>query len=177
WAAASQLSLRRLIRIFDFGECEVDGVSLLYLVMGRAEGNLATVLPERSLTEVETREMLEPALDALAYLHEHGFVHGGVRPSNIMAVGDEVKLASDCIGRAGPIDGRASTAGDVWSLGVTLVQALTQHPPDLVLRNGSEPAIPEPVSEPFRDIVRNCLRRDPESRWTVSRIASRLREP
>ena len=37
-----------------------------------------------------------------------------------------------------------------------------------------EPAIPETLPEPFLDIARNCLRRDPERRWTIADINARL---
>src|SRR6185436_15126459 len=53
WAAISELSHPRLIGLFESGQCEIDGVALLYVVMERSEGNLAGVLPERPLTETE----------------------------------------------------------------------------------------------------------------------------
>ena len=43
--------------------------------------------------------MLAPVLDALAYMHGRGFLHGHIKPSNIMAVGEELKLSSDGICR------------------------------------------------------------------------------
>src|SRR3954447_25285300 len=86
WTAVTQLSHPRLVRLLDAGECEIDGVHVIYAVMERNEGNLANVLPERALTVEEAREMLEAAVDALAYLHQRGLVHGGVAPSNIVAI-------------------------------------------------------------------------------------------
>jgi hypothetical protein len=160
WTAISKLAHPHLIRLLDSGRCEIAGVPLLYVAMERADGDLAEVLPERPLTAVEAREMLESAIDALAYLHEKGFAHGAVKPSNIMAVGEQIKLSSDSVTRDGEI------AGDVWSLGATLVEALTQRPPDLT----AEVSIPEP----FASIARHCLAPDPRARWTVSQIASRL---
>jgi serine/threonine protein kinase len=192
WTTLTQLSHPRLIRLFDSGYSRIEGVPVLYVVMERADGSLSGVLPERPLTPVEAREMLTPALDALAYLHEHGFVHGGIKPSNIMAVGDEVKLSSDSITRLGELgsrrpsdecpapelwDGVPSQAADVWGLGSTLVQALTQRPPDLNPGDSSTAVIPSDMPEPFRDIARHCLRRDPRSRWSLSQITSRLRGP
>jgi hypothetical protein len=192
WAEISRLSHPSLIGLFESGYCEIEGVPLLYVVMERPEGNLAGVLPERALTDAEAREMLGSTLDALAYLQEHGFVHGGVNPSNVIAIGDEIKLASDCITRSGEArvrdesdlcpapelwDGTVSSASDVWSLGVTLVQALTQRPPELVSAESSGAVIPKSLPEPFFDIARHCLRQDPRSRWTVPQIIWRLRGP
>src|SRR5260370_12326789 len=65
--------------------------------MEYAEENLAQFLPQRPLTPAEARDVLTPALDALAYLHAEGLVHGHVRPSNIMAIDDCLKLSSDAI--------------------------------------------------------------------------------
>ena len=70
-------------------------VRLLYVVMEYAEENLSEILPQRPLSSAEARDMLPPVLDALAYLHGKGFVQGRLKPSNIMAVADQVKLSSD----------------------------------------------------------------------------------
>jgi len=157
----SKLSHPCLIRIFDAGHCEIEGLPLLYVVTERAEANLAEVLPDRALTVIEAREMLEAVVGALRFLHEQGLVHGGVKPSNILAIGDKIKLSADSITRAG------SPAEDVRSLGATLVEALTRRAPDL--------AIPQKLPQPFSDIAMHCLRSDPQSRWTVSQISARLR--
>src|SRR5262249_3210215 len=141
----------------------------------RSDGNLACVLPEQPLTATETREMLDAAVEALAYLHERGFVHSAFQPANIVAVGEEIKLSSDCIVRASEIEG-ASSANDVWSLGMTVVESLTQRAPDLNPIDNA-PVIPDNLPQPFLEIVRNCLRPDPNLRWTVSQIAARLRAP
>ena len=72
-----------------------------------AEENLAQVLAERPLAADEMREMLGPVVDVLAYLHKQGIVHGDIKPSNILANGDQLKLSSDALSRAGePSDGR-----------------------------------------------------------------------
>jgi TonB family protein len=61
-------------------------------------------------------------------------------------------------------------------LGITLLEALTQHP---LAREGTEPAelvLPETLPEPFFDIASHCLRRDPQRRWTVAEIKTRLQQ-
>ena len=40
-------------------------------------------------------------LDALAYLHGHNLVQGGLKPSNFLVVHDQLKLASDTVRPAG----------------------------------------------------------------------------
>src|SRR5208282_3466457 len=89
WQAAGELKHPNLIRIFQAGRCELEGTSLLYVVMEYAEENLSQILPERALTAEETRGMLAPVLLALQYAHEKKLVHEHIQPSNILAVGDE----------------------------------------------------------------------------------------
>src|SRR6267143_5564875 len=101
WKAASELTHPNLIRIFEAGRCELDGKDLLYVVMEYAEENLSQILPERALTVEETRGMLPPILRALQLVHDKGFVHGHIQPSNILAVGDEVKVSSDALSMSG----------------------------------------------------------------------------
>lgn len=180
WEAAVGLSHPHLIRVFQAGHCQLGKAELLYLVMERADEDLSQVLPQRALSAAEVVDVLDPALDALAYVHAQGLVHGRVRPSNLLAAGHELKLSSDRLGPAGesrrhpgaldvydaPETGGAgmAPAADIWSLGVTLVEALTQRPS----------ARPPELPPPFRDIVRGCLERDPRRRWTVAQIQARL---
>ena len=188
WSALVSLSHPNLIKVFEAGQCEIDGVSLLYLVMARADGDLAAVLAERPLTAVETHETLAPTLRALTYLQEQGYVYGGLRPSRVLAIGEEIKLASDCITRSGSAQdhragsvydppewgkGTVSPEGDVWSLGATLVHALSQKSPRPDLGD-ADPVVPENLPEPFLTIARNCLRRNPKSRWSLAQIAAHL---
>jgi TonB family protein len=155
-----------------------------------AEENLAEILPDRPLTPAETGEMLGPLLDALTYLHGKGFAHGRVKPSNILVVNDRVKLSWDNLHverKAGndsaepaindapeAASGTLSPSADIWSLGVTLVEALTQHPPLWDRLAESDPVVPDSVPEPFAEIARECLHSDPTRRCTLSDIKARL---
>jgi protein TonB len=65
----------------------------------------------------------------------------------------------------------ASPAGDVWSLGVTLVQALTQQLPD---RSPAGAVVPETIPQPFLEVARECLGSDPKTRPTFADISARL---
>jgi TonB family protein len=69
---------------------------------------------------------------------------------------------------------KMSPAADVWSLGVTLIEALTQHPPVWDKSPDTGPDLPESIPQPFADIARECLRLDPARRCTLSDIKARL---
>jgi TonB family protein len=193
WRTAAQLAHPSLIRIFDTGRTRLNGISVLYLVTELADEDLSQILPERALTPSEVTDMLPPLLDALAYLHGRGFAHGRVKPSNILAVGDQLKLSSDQItsltqpGSAGKrrdvYDAPESAAGivspesDLWSVGVTLVAALTQNVAFAEDGSQGRPALPESVPEPFRGIARECLQLDPKRRCSIAEIRERMRPP
>jgi TonB family protein len=189
WRTAAQLFHPHLLRIFQMGRCQLDDVSLLYLVMECADEDLSQILPQRALVVEETRDMLEPVLDALVCIHRQGFVHGRLKPSNIMAVGDKIKLSTDSLIRftetaklrkptvydspeAG--SGRLSPASDIWSLGITLVETLTQHSPAWERVGHEDPVLPKSLPAPFAGVIRNCVRRDPNLRCTIIDISARL---
>ncbi len=190
WTAARALSHPSLIRVFDAGRCDLDGTALLYVVEEYAEENLSQILPERALTAEETRGMLAPILGALQYVHDQGFLHGHIQPTNILAIGDQVKLSSDGLVpvgdrsySAGTISaydppeaamGALSTVGDVWQLGMTLVEALTQHLLVWDRARLSAPEVPAAVPEPFREIALHCLQVEAGGRWTIAEIVARL---
>lgn len=190
WAAAAQLSHPHLIRIFDSGRCQIDGERYLYVVTEFADEDLSQILPQRPLTPGEASDMLPPLLDALSYLHAKGYVHGHVRPTNVLAVGDQLKLTSDQLVRISAnaseqrrrdiFDAPETAAGifspesDVWSVGATLAVALTQG---TGLPDGGpqgDPKLPASIPEPFRGIARECLHLDPKRRSSISEILARL---
>jgi TonB family protein len=190
WESAAQLSHPNLLRLLSGGRCKLQGNDLLYLVMEYAEEDLSQILPQRALTPEEVRDMLGPVLDALEHLHAKGFVHGDLKPANILATGDRLKLSSDAISRIGEVQSTARRAGaydppeaitgkltpaaDVWSLGTTLVEVLTQHLPEWQPGPNREPVVPANIPAPFQEIARECLRLEPERRISVAEIGARL---
>jgi TonB family protein len=192
WEFAAKLSHPHLLRLFETGSCQLNSVVLLYLVMEYAEENLAQILPQRALTPQEARDLLEPALDTLAFIHGKSMAHARLKPSNILASQDQLKLSSDSLVRvdelAGAVRGNAaypsvydapelatgkiSSASDSWSLGMILMEALTQRLP---AREGMAEPVLETVPAPFMGIAHCCLRRDPERRCSPADIAARMR--
>ena len=188
WSAAAKLSHRHLLEIFSMGRSQLGDAPLAYLVMEYADESLSQVIPVRPLTADEAREMLKPAISALSYIHGEQFVHGHLKPANIMATGDCLKISSAEIfpmgeHRPAPPDAYAppemilSKAGDVWSLGVTLVEALTQRLPRTNPDGSRDPIWSDTPAEQLADIVQRCLRSDPGARPAVAEIAERLRPP
>jgi TonB family protein len=190
WAATTTLSHPNLVRLFHTGRCQINSARLLYAVMEYAEENLSQVIPERPLTPFEAREMLPPVLDALSFLHQKGFVHGHLKPSNIMVVDNQLKVCWDRRYVAGQLRkrlpalriydapeiaaGTISPAADVWSLGVNVVEALTQKTPVWERSTTRDPVLPESIPQPFADIARKCLRADPSQRCTLVDVKADL---
>jgi len=193
WQIAAALSHPHLLRVFECGRSQVEGSSILYIVTEMPEEALGQILPERPLTAAETREMLPTILDALAYLHGEGLVHGSLEPANILVVGDQLKLSPYTLRPAGPARatddgpriydapetdaGLLTPASDIWSLGITLVEALTQHRPPWVRNSGRDPLVPPAVPEPFASIARRCLCVDPTQRCPLAEIRALLTAP
>jgi outer membrane biosynthesis protein TonB len=192
WRAAAELSHPHLIRLLDTGRCELDGQACLYAVMEYADQNLAQLLRHRPLSEDEARAVLPPALEALAYLHGRNLVQGQLKPANVLAVGDELRLATDTVRRVSETrasrselsvydppearEGSYATAGDVWGLGLTLVEALTCRLPATVVSEGrGEIVLPRDFPPTFRELVTWCLSRRPYDRPKVTEIEAWLR--
>jgi len=188
WELTARLSHPNLLPVYETGSCRIHETEVCYIVMEYAEENLASILPERALTPEETKEALRSVLDGLSYVHSKGYVHGHLKPANVLAVGDQVKLSSDglCgVGEPGKVLGPAtaytapelanggsvSPQADVWSVGVLIAEMLTQkRPTDKVEGVVKIPRLPEPFSE----IVEHCLQSDPAGRWGIADVRKRL---
>jgi serine/threonine-protein kinase len=189
WRVAGELTHAHLLQLIRVGRCELEKTNFLYVVMEYADENLSEILPQRALEPDEVRQILESVLDALTYLHAQGLAHTRIKPGNILAAGDQLKLSSDTLSEIGssavvlPQRGISaapesatvpvSTAADVWSLGVTVVEALTQHMP--VLR-GLDVELPAPgtIPSPYLEIARRSLQVDPSRRPSLKEISTLL---
>lgn len=185
--ATTRLSHPHLIRTFEAGRGQLEGESFIYVVMEYADEDLSQILPQRALAPDEVSDLLPPLLDAVSFLHSKGFVHKRIKPSNVLAVGNQLKLSADqitplsetnSVRRRDVYDapetaaGIVSPASDVWSVGVTLVAAITQNVS--LAEQAKNPSLPETIAEPYRGIVRECLQLDPKRRCSVQEIQARL---
>ncbi len=189
WKIAADISHPLLLKVFSFGRCQLPGQALIFIVMEYAEESLSEILPQRPLSATEVSEMAGPIVEALMFLHGKGLVHGHLKPANILAAGDHLKLASDGICRAGDqvfgskqslyiapeaVNGTAAPSNDIWALGVTLTETLTQSLPAWKLSGHEDPRLSKPLPPPFDVIVPRCLSYDPQRRWRLSEISKQL---
>ena len=186
---AMKLSHPHVLAIYDAGRSRLDSADLVYVVMEFADEDLSQILPQRALTPAEVSDMLPPVLDGLSYLHSNGWVHSRIKPSNVLAAGDQLKLSPDqVIATGGPAparrgvgvydapevaSGNITPAADIWSLGVTIINAITQQASPAAAAQG-DPGLPGNLPEPFRGIVRDCLHIDPQRRCSIDDIRTRL---
>lgn len=191
WKTASRLSHPNLLRILDAGLWHADQEQDMYFaVMEHCDESLADLLRTRQLSPAEARDVLNPTLGVLKYLHSHGMLHGQIKPAHMLASGDQLKLSCDTIHRNGeghpsaiesPYDapeksaGTISLSGDVWSLGITLYESLTGHLPGA--GKNSDANIGENLPAPFDAIVSGCLARNREKRLSLSAIRAILDKP
>jgi len=164
WRGVAALQHRNLVKLRKFGKAELDGTQLVYAVMEPAEANLGEIVSERRLSVAETAQIASSLVAALGALHANGFVHEHVEPGNVFAVGEEIKLRSDCIREAPEgAEGRALKREDVRALAGVLLRALTQQ--RTLDAEGSLP-----LGAPFDAIVRKGM----SGEWGLGEIEAAL---
>jgi serine/threonine protein kinase len=180
WLRAEELRHPNLVRILGAGRIADGANTFIYVALEPADEKLASVLMERRLEPDEAAEIFKSMTSALTRLHEKGYVHGAVSPDQVFAIGDSIKLSAENIRPIGSHDDlfadpprfvapesdglNATAAADVWCLGATLYQCLTQETPD-----GTE-FHHTTLPEPHRSIVRRALDPDAEARATLEEV-------
>ncbi|XP_042491938.1 mitogen-activated protein kinase kinase 5-like [Macadamia integrifolia] len=148
-------------------------------------------------------------LCGLAYLHRRRIVHRDIKPSNLLInKRNQVKIADFGVGRIldqtmDPCNSSVGTiaymsperintdlnhgvydgyAGDIWSLGVSILEFYLGRFPFNVGRQGDwaslmcaicishPPEAPITASREFRDFISCCLQREPGRRWTAPQL-------
>jgi hypothetical protein len=155
WQRSRHLRHTHLLDVREVGRAEVAGDGYVYAVFEYPDEVLASALGQGPLSELETRGVLEAMLGALRYLHGQGLVHGAVVSDHILAVGENVKLATWELRESDRLNDHGE---DVRQLG-ELVRSLRT---------------PEPLSEPLATIVRHATAAEAQERWTLAEIAAEL---
>jgi serine/threonine protein kinase len=142
--------------------------------------------------------------EALESIHEAGLVHRDLKPSNVLVSPDGARVIDFGVARAverisltatrGAVGTpaymapeqardtrRATAASDIFSLGATLLFAVTGHAPyqgetvmDVLVRLATEPPDFSGMPTELADVVTGCLARDPGKRPTSAMILEYL---
>jgi hypothetical protein len=166
WRGVAALNHPHLLNIEKFGLVELDQTTLVYAVMEPVDANLAEVVSRQRLTLPETRQLAASLVAALDALPSHGFVHEHIEPHSVFAVGEVVKLRSDCIREAPEgAEGLELKRRDVRDAAVVLLEALTQQ------RRLEAAGRDLPLPAPFDQIVPKSINGD----WGLAEIAAALK--
>jgi eukaryotic-like serine/threonine-protein kinase len=171
WRQVAEMHEANLIGIERFGRTDFDGVAVTYALMEADDANLSDVLRERPLTLTETTQVARAVHAALTALHASGLVHEHIEPVNVLAVGETVKLRSDCI-RECVADTEFNTPEgcaelrrrDVHDFGMLLLECLT-------LEKRYNPGLNLP------DVFRRLIPRMLDGTWTLEQIGQLLNPP
>ena len=192
--SAARLRHRNIVKIHDAGEAG----GTAYVAMELLEGeSLRNILETRPLPLARAIQVFDDIASALAYAHEEGMVHRGLKPSNIIVLPSGVAKIGDFgtgqIGEAAlrykspeqvrgdPVDHRS----DLFSLGAVFYEMLTRRAP---FAGGSAKEISENIlrAKPPRPseanphvpaaldgIVLRMLAANPDERFANARILLR----
>ncbi|KAK1313081.1 Mitogen-activated protein kinase kinase 5 [Acorus calamus] len=186
-----------------------DNVAILMEYMD--SGSLESILnASGTFSEADLRGITRQVLQGLSYLHSHKIVHRDIKPSNLLInAKGEVKIAdfgvskvmcrsldacNSYVGTCAYMSPErfdpdtyggnySGYAGDVWGLGLTLLELYMGHFPFLpqgqrpdwatlmcAICFGEPPSLPCEASEDFKGFIGCCLQKDSSQRWTVAQL-------
>ncbi|KAJ4850095.1 hypothetical protein Tsubulata_011594 [Turnera subulata] len=167
-----------------------------------------------TLSEEKVAHVARQVLNGLSYLHANKIVHRDIKPSNLLVNKNlEVKIGDFGVSKimCPTLDARNSFvgtcaymspdrldpeahggdydayAGDIWSLGLTVLELYLGHFP--LLQPGQRPDWPtlmdaicfadpprlpeeDGASKEFRSFIQCCLQKEASKRWTASQLLS-----
>jgi hypothetical protein len=207
--AMAKLEHASCLRAYACGR-DAENVYIVYAyVRGRT---FREALRAGSVTDVDATDVAAQVLDGLAHAHERGIVHRDVKPANVLLADEDdgisVRILDFGLARfaegetltgAGDVPGTlayiaperlhgepAGAAGDVWSVGVLLYEALTGHHPfwrsslaetaDAIARGAPPLRTERPdLPEPLLTAVDRALALNPAKRPSAAKLARLLR--
>jgi hypothetical protein len=182
-----------------FGSCEAEDNKFYILMEFVDGGSLAHLISSVKLTLTQVQSYAKQLLAGLSFLHRFSVVHRDVKPDNIMLTGTGTLKIVD-FGTAKHLGATLSastgmrgtplymapeiieakgcrTSCDIWSVGCTIVQMITQKRPyselgklnavQLMFRIATEkkgPNWPRDICDELNDMLEQCFRTDPEHR-------------
>jgi formylglycine-generating enzyme required for sulfatase activity len=205
--ALAQLRHDSILAYLNSGQFTEGIFTGVFLVTELAEMGLEKAIwSPTKLTDKELEDVARNVASALNHIHSKGAVHRDVKPANILRVDGKWKLADFGLARAAEkststttgvigtpaymapeylMEGTVSPAMDVYSLGMTLLEAITgvtpysgeTHHRIIVKVMTGGPQVPADLREPWKTVITGCLERDPQRRWTADQILQHLRAP
>ncbi|WP_430015203.1 SUMF1/EgtB/PvdO family nonheme iron enzyme [Microcystis protocystis FBCC-A270] len=200
---ARKLEHSNLIKAYSVGEFTFLNTEMLYLVMELAQGSLENHIAKGGLSSGEIKNITAQVAQGLNYLHGQNKVHRDLKPGNILKVNQQYKLAdfglirtlnnkshTQTVHNSGTIiymppeafRGDISSAWDLWSLGIMLIEMTTNQLPykfnndinQLMAKvMNCELQIPSLPKE-FKPIIEGCLQKDRKQRWTAQQVLNAL---
>ena len=171
WRQVSEVHQPNLVTIKTFGKTTFDGVRLTYALMEQNDSSLDEILRERPLTPTETAEVGVSVAAALSALHAIDLIHAHVEAVNVLAVGEIIKLRSDCVRECIPDPEfnppalcQQARQQDVRDLGMLLLRCLT-------LERTFHPAVRLPA--PFDKVIPRAI----DGTWSLDEITRVLAPP
>ncbi len=202
---ARRLEHPNIVRVLDVGTSRGRHYLVMELVRG---GSFHKLLRRGPADPAKVLAVLVETSRALAFAHQHGVVHRDVKPANILLTrAGKAKVADFGLARA--VDhssmttegkllgtatymspeqakgGRATSAADVYSMGVMIYEAIAGKLPFEsdsqlgFLYQHAEIEPPRPVVRPpfppaLGALALDCLAKDPAARPTMAQVADRL---
>lgn len=185
----ASLNHPHLVRIYDSGECQIDGVNHSYIVMPKLTGGtLRTRIRREPLSLAEVRQCLNDIAGALDYIHAEGIIHRDIKASNVL-LNDEGRCYLTDFGIArivndttqltttgnvlGTVDyvapelfevhRRADARSDLYSLGVLLYEMVTGR-------------LPFSADNPLALVAMHANKQPPSPRQYVPQLSSQVEQ-